>query len=114
MLSGHDLSKHNVNDGTKTLGGNTKENNRYVEYIGNDKNAGKGLYGRVGFVIPDASVLPSSATVMVRETQGDNKWYASFKSHNGTTIPLGEVWNVNDYYFFDYAPTDYVAPTTAE
>jgi hypothetical protein len=114
LLSNHDLSNHKVSDGTKTLGRDHEKETRYVEYLGNPNNAGKGLYGRVGFVIDDSSMVPNSATVMVRETQGDNKWYASFKSHNGTTIPVGEKWNISDYYYFDYAPTDYVAPDASK
>lgn len=109
VLSNHDLSNHQVADKTKTVGASVE--NRYVEYLGNPNNAGKGLYGRVGFVIDDHSFQPSNIKISVRETQGDNKWYASFKSYNGTTVPKGEIWNISDYYYFDYAPTDYVAAT---
>lgn len=109
VLSNHDLSNHQVADKTKTVGASVE--NRYVEYLGNPNNAGKGLYGRVGFVIDDHSFQPSNIKISVRETQGDNKWYASFKSYNGTTVPKGKIWNISDYYYFDYAPTDYVAAT---
>ncbi len=121
VLSEHDFSNHKAGnkddggDGTiSDVGSANKADNRYVEYIGNENSEGKGLYGRVGFVISDASVQPSTATIMIRETQGDNKWYASFKSYNGTTVPLGEVWNVSDYYYIDYAPNNVVAEITAE
>ena len=60
----------------------------------------------MGFVIPDASVKSDSAKLAVRRSQGDNKWYASFDTHNGEAPYLGEVWNVNDYYYFDYNTTN--------
>ena len=112
-----DLSTHLTTDGTKHIGddeaGVDTAANRYVEYIGNaDDKYGRGLYGRVGFVIDDASMKASKVYVMVRESQGDNKWYASFTSHNSNTVFKGEKWNISDYYYFDYAPNDYVAPST--
>ena len=76
----------------------TKTSNRYIEYLGNNN----GLYGKAGFVIPDASVKSDSAKLAVRRGQGDNKWYASFDTYNGESAYLGEVWNVNDYYYIDY------------
>ena len=82
---------------------------RYVEYIGNSDNQyGNGLYGKVGFVIDDFSVAANNPSVLVRAEQGDNKWYASFKSYNGATVPLGEKWNISNYYYFDFASNDYI------
>ena len=81
--------------------------NRYVEYIGNNS----GLYGFVGFVVSDGSVKPSNVKIQVRQSQGDNKWYASFETYSSDngTVPEGEVWNISDYYYIDY-----VKPVVAE
>lgn len=112
----YDLSNHYVANGAYEIGDDEvdKTANRYVEYIGNaDYERGKGLSGKVGFTVDDCSVTPSKVYVMVREPHGDNKWYASFKSpDNNTAVPKGEIWNISDSYYFDYAPNDYVASTT--
>jgi hypothetical protein len=76
--------------------------NRYVEYIGNNN----GLYGLVGFSIDDRSTQLRNMGIMVRNPQGDNKLYASFVSHaaaeTSQAVPMYEVWNVDDYYYIDY------------
>ena len=96
VLSSHDVSTHVPEDGTKTMGYSDK--NRYVEYLGNNN----GLYGLVGFTIDNASMYLRSMGVMVRETQGDNKLYASFANHFAASVPKYEVWSVDDYYYIDY------------
>ena len=99
-----DIYSYDPSLGTKNVwfGSDTKLSNRYIEYYGNNN----GLYGKAGFVIPDASVKSDSARLAVRRGQGDNKWYASFDTYNGEAAYLGEIWNVNDYYFFDYNTTN--------
>jgi hypothetical protein len=84
-----------------TCASDTNKINRYAEYLGD-----KGLYGRVGFVIDDASMEAKNVSVAVRLTYGDNKWYASVGSYSsekaGDIVPRGEKWNLSTYYFFDY------------
>jgi len=95
----------------------TKLINRYAKYEGD-----KGVSGRVGYVISDASMETKSTTVQVRLTHGDNKWYACIGSYaatgdawaaatangaaaglwKGLIVPKGEEWNLNTYYIFDY------------
>ena len=80
--------------------------NRYAEYIGNDVGEYKGVYGLIGFVIDDASVISDLEYLKIRS--GDNKWYASFDTPSGKDIvPKGEVWNVSNSYFIDYNPEFY-------
>jgi hypothetical protein len=86
---------------TTTCASDTNKINRYAEYLGD-----KGLYGRVGYVVDDASMEAKSVTVAVRLTYGDNKGYASVGSYSskssGAVVPKGEKWNLSTYYFFDY------------
>ncbi|MBQ7292925.1 MAG: hypothetical protein IJW79_04210, partial [Clostridia bacterium] len=99
----------------------TKLINRYAKYEGD-----KGVNGRVGYVISDASMETKSTTVQVRLTYGDNKWYACIGSYaatgdawaaatangaaaglwKGLIVPKGEEWNLNTYYIFDYNNAD--------
>ena len=83
--------------------------NRYIEYLGNPGGSYEGLYGLVGFVIDDGSVKVDSTRLDVRLKEGDNKWYASFDTYNGTTVPMGEIWNISNSYFLDYNPALYGA-----
>ena len=79
--------------------------NRYAEYIGNYEGDYVGLYGLIGFVIDDASVAAENCRLRIRSL--DNKWYPSFDTYNGDTVPKGEVWNVSNSYFIDYNPALY-------
>jgi hypothetical protein len=96
------------NDGkekTTACANDTNKINRYAEYLGD-----KGVYGRVGFVVNDASMKPQNVYVAVRLTYGDNKWYASVGSYavekDGDVVPQGEKWNLSTYYNFDYNTAD--------
>ncbi len=107
VLLNKKLDNYNEADGSMHV--TAGKQSRYVEYIGNSDNQyGNGLYGKVGFVIDDFSVAANNPSVLVRAGQGDNKWYASFKSYNGATVPLGEKWNISNYYYFDFASNDYI------
>ena len=88
------------------------DTNRYAEYIGNHEGEYVGLYGLIGFVIDDASVKAESCRLQIRST--DNKWYPSFDTYNGDTVPKGEVWNVSNSYFIDYNPELYVVSADAD
>ena len=80
--------------------------NRYAEYIGNDIGEYKGVYGLIGFVIDDASVVSDLEYLLIRSL--DNKWYASFDTPSGKdVVTKGEVWNVSNSYFIDYNPELY-------
>ena len=74
---------------------------RYAEYLGDEK----GIYAIAGYQLVDNSCFANSAHVAVRRTQGDNKWYPSFKGATATPA-AGEVWNVNSFYYIDYNPQD--------
>ena len=100
-MKGENYSYLTGSERSTVCGSDTNKINRYAEYIGD-----KGLYGRVGFVIDDASMEAKSVNVQVRLTYGDNKWYASIGSYSsqnsGDVVPRGEKWNLSTYYFFDY------------
>ncbi len=92
------------------VGDDYSDTTRYAEYIGNHVGDYTGLYGLIGFVIDDASVAAENCRLKIRSL--DNKWYPSFDTYNGDTVPKGEVWNVSNSYFIDYNPELYV--TNAE
>ena len=91
----------NGNEGSTICGSDSSKINRYAENIGD-----KGVYAKVGFVIDDASMQPKEVDVAVRQTHGDNKWYACVGSYqtekNGDIVPKGEKWNFSTYYFVDF------------
>lgn len=104
-----------------TCAGDTRLINRYAKYEGD-----KGVNGRVGYVVSDASMETKSTDIQVRITYGDNKWYACIGSYSATAdewvaatekeapldawkgliVPKGEKWNLNTYYTFDYNTAD--------
>lgn len=72
---------------------------RYAEYLEEEK----GIYAIAGYQLVDNSCFANNAYVAIRRTQGDNKWYPSFKGATATPA-AGEVWNVNSFYYIDYNP----------
>lgn len=77
---------------------NTK--NRTVKY----SSATSGISAEVGFTILENSVQPDSVHVSLRKDSiGDNKWYASFKSPSGSKISTaGDIWALETFYHIDY------------
>ena len=74
--------------------------NRTVKY----SSATSGISAEVGFVILDNSVQTDSVHVSLRKDSiGDNKWYASFKSAKGSKFSTkGDVWKLDTLYSIDY------------
>ena len=74
--------------------------NRLVKY----SSATSGISAQVGFTILDNSVMPDSLHVSLRKDSiGDNKWYASFKSAKGSKFSTkGDVWKLDTIYSIDY------------
>lgn len=75
------------------------KDNRSVKYTGST-----GISAHVGFTILENSVAVDSVDVSLRrDAIGDNKWYAKFKSPNGSKFSIkGQVWKLDTFYRIDY------------
>ncbi len=99
---GNSLGKQTINtavDSQYSVLANSE--NRYVEYT-NSTNSG--FTAKTGFEILNGSCTTDKVYVAVRkDSVGDNKWYASFKSADGSKISTaGELWELDVLYHIDY------------
>ena len=76
-------------------------NTRSARY---SNSTNSGFTAEVGFEILNGSCMADSVRIAVRpDSTGDNKWYAAFKSTDGSkTSKQNEVWEMDVLYHIDY------------
>jgi len=99
---GKSLGKETINQAVSSQYSILSNPNTTSARYSNSTNSG--FTAEVGFEILNGSCMPDSVRIAVRpDSTGDNKWYAAFKSTDGSkTSKQNEDWEMDVLYHIDY------------